>query len=67
MNAKISLFVISVEVIIYLLLYNLHDRTFKVIQIGDYEIKIVNFADDSTIFLIDITCLNWMQKILKLY
>ena len=28
MNAKISLFVICVEAIIYLLLYNLHDCTF---------------------------------------
>ena len=30
MNAKISAFVICVEAIIYLLLYNLHDCTFKV-------------------------------------
>ena len=29
MNAKISVFVICVEVIIYLLLYNFHDRTFN--------------------------------------
>ena len=29
MNAKISVFVICVEAIIYLLLYNLHDCTFK--------------------------------------
>ena len=29
MNAKISVFVIGVEAIIYLLLYNFHDRTFK--------------------------------------
>ena len=29
MNVKISLFIICVEVIIYLLLYNLHDCTFK--------------------------------------
>ena len=28
-NVKIAMFVISVEVIIYLLLYNLHDYTFK--------------------------------------
>ena len=39
----------------------------KGIQIGDHEIKIVNFADDTTIFLRDITCLNIMQLILKLY
>ena len=30
MNAKISVFVICVQAIIYLLLYNLHDCTFKV-------------------------------------
>ena len=29
MNAKISVFVIRVEAIIYLLLHNLHDCTFK--------------------------------------
>ena len=29
MNAKISVFVICVEAIIYLLLYNLHDCTFN--------------------------------------
>ena len=28
MNAEISMFVIRFEAIIYLLLYNLHDRTF---------------------------------------
>ena len=30
MNAKISVFVICVEAIIYLLLYNLHDCTFNI-------------------------------------
>ena len=29
MNAKISVFIICVEAIIYLLLFNLHDCTFK--------------------------------------
>ena len=29
MNVKISVFVICIETIIYLLLYNLHDCTFK--------------------------------------
>ena len=43
------------------------DKMIKGIQIGDHEIKIVNFADDTTIFLRDITCLNIMQVILKLY
>ena len=27
-------------------------------EIGNYEIKIVNFTDNTTIFLRDITCLN---------
>ena len=36
-------------------------------QIGDHEIKIVNFADNTNIFLRGITCLNMMQVILKLY
>ena len=43
------------------------DKMIEGIQIGDHEIKIVNFADDTTIFLRDITCLNIMQVILKLY
>ena len=43
MNAKMSLFVISVTVIIYLLLYNLHDFSFKFFLrnlIWDYRIAI---------------------------
>ena len=43
------------------------DKMIKGIQIGDYEIKIVSFADDTTTFLWDITCLNMIQMILKLY
>ena len=43
------------------------DKMIKGIQIGDYEIKIVSFADDTTTFLWDITCLNMIQLILKLY
>ena len=40
----------------------------KGIQIGDHEIKIVNFAKSTTIYLSrDITCLNRIQVILKLY
>ena len=37
MNAKISVLVICVKTIIYLLLYNLHDCTFKVKE--NQEIK----------------------------
>ena len=43
------------------------DKRIKGIQIGDHEIKIVNFADNATIFLRDITCRNRMQLILRLY
>ena len=43
------------------------DKWIKGIQIGDHDIKIVNFAYNTTIFLRDITCLNRVQVILKLY
>ena len=43
------------------------DKRIKGIQIGDHEIKIVNFTDNTTIFLRDITCLNRTQAILTLY
>ena len=43
------------------------DKRIKGVQIGDHEIKLANFADDITIFLGDITCLNKIQVILKLY
>ena len=43
------------------------NKRIKGIQIGDHEIKIVNFTDNTTIFLRDITCLNRIQVILRLY
>ena len=43
------------------------NKRIKGIQIGHHEIKIVNFTDDTTIFLRDITCLNRIQVILKIY
>ena len=43
------------------------DKRIKGIQIGDHEIKIVNFTDNTTIFLRDITCLIRIQVILGLY
>ena len=43
------------------------DKRTKGIQIEDNEIKIVNFTDNTTIFLRDITCLNRIQVILRLY
>ena len=62
---------------LYKLLYNIvaevvaniinADKRIKGIQIGGHEIKIVNFADYTTIFLRDITCLNRVYVILKTY
>ena len=43
------------------------DKRIKRIQIGEHEIKIGNFTDNTIIFLRDITCLNRMQVILRLY
>ena len=43
------------------------DKRIKGVQIGDHEIKIVNFTDNTTIFLRDTTCLNRMQVILRLF
>ena len=42
------------------------NKSIKGIQIGDHKIKIVNFADETTIFLTDIACLYRIQVILKL-
>ena len=43
------------------------DKRIKGIQVGDQEIKIVNFTDNTTIFLRDITCLDRIHMILILY
>ena len=43
------------------------DKMIKGMQREDHEIKITNFADSTTIFLRDITCLNRIQVVLKLY
>ena len=43
------------------------DESTKGIQIGDHDIKIVNFADNTITFLRDITCLNRTQVVLKTY
>ena len=43
-------------------------KRIKGMQIGGHEIKLVNFTNDTTIFLLrDITCLDRIQVILKLY
>ena len=54
--------------LLFMLLYNIvvvvlanfiySDKRIKGIQIGDHEVKIVNFTDNTIIFLRDITCLN---------
>ena len=42
------------------------DKRIKGIQIEDHDIKVVNFADNTAIFLRAITCLlNRIQVILK--
>ena len=43
------------------------DKRIKGIQIGDHDIKMVHFADITTIFLRDITYLNRIQVTLKPY
>ena len=42
------------------------DKRIKGIQIGDIEIKIVNFSDNTTVFFRYITCLKMLQVILRL-
>ena len=48
-----------------------HSRPISLIRIKriqiDHDIKIVNFVDETTIFLRDIICLNRILVILKLY
>ena len=58
------LYIIAAEVLASFINAN---KRIKGIQIGDHEIKIVNFSDDTTIFLRDITYLKRMQVIFKLY
>ena len=58
------LYIIAVEVLASFINAN---KRIKGIQIADHEIKIANFADDTTIFLRDITCHNRIYLILKLY
>ena len=58
------LYIITIEVLansIYT------DKMIKGIQIRDHEIKIVNFADEITIFLRDNTCVHRMQLIFEVY
>ena len=57
------LYIIAAEVLASFINAN---KRIKRIQIGDHEIKIINFADDTTIFLKDINYLDRIQVILKL-
>ena len=49
------LYIIAAEVLASFINAN---KKIKGIQIGDHEIKTVNFADNTAIFLRDITCLD---------
>ena len=63
-NTMLSMFNIVTEVLTNFIIV---DARIKGMQIGNQEIKIVSFADDTTIFLGDINCLNRIRTILKLY
>ena len=58
------LYVIAAEVLANFIIV---DKRIPGVQIGDQEVKLVNFADDTTIFLSDINSLNRLQTILKIY
>ena len=58
------LYIIAAEVLVSFINSN---KMIKGIQIGNHKIEIVNFADDTTILLWDITCLDRIKMILKVY
>ena len=58
------LYIIATEVLVSFINA---DKMIEGIQLKGHEIKIVNFPDSTTIFLRDITWLNRIQVILKLY
>ena len=59
------LYVIAAEVLANFITVN---KRIPGVQIGDQEVKLVNFADNTTIFLSDINSLNRLQTILaKIY
>ena len=43
------------------------DKRIKGMQIGEHKTKLVNFANEITFLLGDITCVNRIQVILKLF
>ena len=60
------LFLLSIIVAKVLAIYIDGNTTIKGIQAGDCEIKIVNCADDTTIFLRNFSCLTNIELILEL-
>ena len=64
-----SPFSILLSIIVADILANLIDADKKIneIQIGDHEIKILNFVDNNSIFSRDIIRLNRIKVILKLH
>ena len=58
------LYIIAAEVLTNFIIA---DANVKGVQIEAHEIKVINFADDTTIFLRDIDCLPRIQAILELY
>ena len=58
------LYIVAVEVVASFINA---DKRIKGLQIGDHEIKVLNFADNTTIFLRDFTYLDRIQVILKLH
>ena len=57
------------SIVLYITVANLFanfidaDKRIRGIETGDHETKLVNFADEITFFLADITCLNRIQVI----
>ena len=59
MNAKISVFVIRVEAIIYLLLYDLHDCIFKYLDFQKVPIQYQLLVNQFSRFEWKFRCLKW--------
>ena len=64
LSLSMLLYIIAAEVLTNFIIA---DANVKGVQIGAHEIKVINFADDTTIFLRDIDCLPRIQAILNLY
>ena len=68
-NAKISVFLVCVEAVIYLLLHNLHSRTFNSVQLQISERKLPKITFDGKMMItinrvintITVTAINIMK------